>query len=170
MEKEIINKVAESGLITINPEEFYTEGERVVFDIKNYLYKELVLKEKDFREFIKTHNWAEYTGKLVAVTCSNDAIVATWAYMLIAASLQPFAKKVLFGNRETLETILFHDALLQVNPEEYRNKRIILNGCSDKPVPLSAYVALTILLQPVVKSIMYGEACSSVPVFKKGVA
>lgn len=166
MEKEIVNKVAESGLITINLEDFYPEGERVVFDMKDHLFEELLLKEKDFREFVKTNNWTKYKDKFVAITCSNDAIVASWAYMLVAASLQQYAKKIVFGNLETLETILFHDALLRINTEDYRDQRIIIKGCSDKPVPVSAYVELTFLLQPVVKSIMYGEPCSTVPVYK----
>jgi len=166
LEKEIVNKVAESGLITINLEDFYPEGERVVFDMKDHLFEELLLKEKDFREFVKTNDWTKYKTKFVAVTCSNDAIVASWAYMLVAASLQPFAKKIIFGNLEILETVLFHDALSKINPEDYRDQRIIIKGCSDKPVPVSAYVELTSLLQPVVKSIMYGEPCSTVPVYK----
>ena len=166
MEKEILNKVAESGLITINLEDFYPEGERVLFDMKDHLFEELLLKERDFREFVKTNDWSKYKDKFVAVTCSNDAIVASWAYMLVAASLQPYAKKIVFGTLETLETILFHDALLKINPETYRDHRIVIKGCSDKPVPVSAYVELTALLQPVVKSIMYGEPCSTVPVYK----
>ena len=166
MEKEIVNKVAESGLITINLEDFYPEGERVVFDMKEHLFEELLLKEKDFREFVKTNDWSKYKDKFVAITCSNDAIVASWAYMLVAGALQPFAKKIVFGNPETLETLLFHDSLLKINAEDYRDQRIIIKGCSDKPVPVSAYVELTSLLRPVVKSIMYGEPCSTVPVYK----
>ncbi|HKR07512.1 MAG TPA: DUF2480 family protein [Bacteroidia bacterium] len=166
MEKEIVNKVAESGLITINLEDFYPEGERVIFDMKDHLFEELLLKEKDFREFIKTNDWTKYTGKFVAITCSNDAIVASWAYMLVAASLQPYAKKITFGNLETMETILFHDTLLKINPEDYRDQRIVIKGCGDKPVPVSAYVELTALLKPYVKNIMYGEPCSTVPVYK----
>lgn len=166
MEEEIINRVASSGLITINLEDYYVEGERVVFDIKNYLHEELLLREKDFREFVKTNYWSVYKNKLVAITCSNDAIVATWAYMIIAAALQPFAKKIVFGNTETLETLLFVEALSKLNIEDYRDQRIVIKGCSDKPVPVSAYVELTRLLQPVAKSIMYGEPCSTVPIYK----
>jgi uncharacterized protein DUF2480 len=166
LEKEIVNKVAESGLITINLEDFYQDGERVVFDMKEHLFEELLLKEKDFREFVKTNDWSKYKDKFVAIICSNDAIVASWAYMLVAASLQPYAKKNVFGNLETLETVLFHDSLLKINTEDYRDQRIIIKGCSDKPVPVSAYVELTSLLRPVVKSIMYGEPCSTVPVYK----
>ena len=166
MEEQIVNRVASSGLITINPEDFYTDGERVVFDIKEHLYQELVLREKDFREFVKSNDWSFYKDKLVAVTCSNDAIVATWAYMLVAAALQPFAAKTVFGAMETLETVVFNEALQQLNVESYRDQRIVLKGCSNKPVPVSAYVELVRLLQPVAKGIMYGEPCSTVPVFK----
>ncbi|MEP7168595.1 MAG: DUF2480 family protein [Bacteroidota bacterium] len=162
----IINKVAESGLVTINLEDFYPEGERVIFDMKDHLFEELLLKEKDFREFVKTNNWTKYKDKFVAITCSNDAIVASWAYMIVAAALQPYAKKIIFGNLETLETVLFHDSLSKINREDYSDQRIIIKGCSDKPVPVSAYVELTSLLQPIVKSIMYGEPCSTVPVYK----
>jgi hypothetical protein len=164
---EIVNKVAESGLITINLEDFYPEGERVVFDMKDYLFEELLLKEKDFREFAKTNDWSKYKDKFVAITCSNDAIVARWAYMLVAVALQPYAKRIVFGNLETLETILFRNALSNINPEKFRDQRIVIKGCGDKPVPVSAYVELTSLLQPVVKSIMYGEPCCTVPVYKK---
>src|SRR6185295_4173459 len=137
LEGLIVNKVAESGLITINLEDFYPEGERVVFDMKDYLFEELLLKEKDFREFVKANDWTKYKNKFVAVTCSNDAIVASWAYMLVAATLQPYAKKIIFGNSETLELILFHDALLKINPEIYRDQRVVIKGCSDKPVPVA---------------------------------
>lgn len=166
MEESIINRVASSGLITVNLEDYYMEGERVTFDIKDYLFEELLLREKDFREFVKTNDWSKYQGKLVCITCSNDAIVATWAYMLVAAAMQPFAKKIVFGNQETLETVLFAQALSKLNVEDYRNQRVVIKGCGDKPVPNSAYVELTRILQPVAKSIMYGEPCSTVPVYK----
>ncbi|MEO5570490.1 MAG: DUF2480 family protein [Bacteroidia bacterium] len=166
MENEIVNKVAESGLVTINLEDFYPEGERVVFDMKDYLYEELLLREKDFREFVKKNDWSKFIDKFVAITCSNDAIVASWAYMLVASALEPHAKKILFGNLETLETVLFHDALIKIKAENYRDQRIVIKGCSDKPVPVSAYVELTALLKPFVKSIMYGEPCSAVPIYK----
>jgi hypothetical protein len=166
MEETIINRVASSGLITINLEDYYVEGERVVFDIKDYLYEELMLREKDFREFVKTNDWSVYKDKLVAITCSNDAIVATWAYMIVVAAMQPFAKKIIFGNPETLETVLFTEALSKLNLEDFRDQRVVIKGCGDKPVPNAAYVELTRLLQPVVKSIMYGEPCSTVPVYK----
>lgn len=166
MEESIINRVASSGLVTINLEDYYVEGERVVFDIKDNLYEEFLLREKDFREFVKTNDWSVYQDKLVAITCSNDAIVATWAFMIVAAAMQPFAKKIVFGTLETLDTVLFAEALSKLNIEDYKDQRVVIKGCGEKPVPNSAYVELTRILQPVVKSIMYGEPCSTVPVYK----
>jgi hypothetical protein len=166
MEK-IVNKVAESGLITIDLEDFYPEGERVLFDIKPWLFQELILKEKDFRENIKNHDWSQYQNKFVSITCTADAIVPTWAYMLIASALSPIAKKIVFGDLQKLEEEIFHDIFQKMNPEDYRDQRIIIKGCSNKEVPASAYVEFTNMLRPVVKSIMYGEACSTVPVYKR---
>lgn len=164
---EIINKVAESGIITINLEELYPKGERVLLDIKDQLFQELILREKDFREYVKNHNWAQYTGKYVGITCTADAIVPNWAYMLLAIQLQPFAKKIVFGNLELLETLLFQETLATIKPEDYKDARIVVKGCSNLPVPTAAYVELTRLLTPVAKSIMYGEPCSTVPLYKK---
>lgn len=165
--EEIVNKIQQSGLTEINLEDFYIKGERVLIDIKDNLFQGLILKEKDFREYIKTHDWTKYKDKLVAITCTADAIVPTWAYMLIAASLQPCAKKIVFGNLQVLETVAFHEALAKINTEEYKDKKIIIRGCSNLPVPESAYVELTQLLCPVAKSIMFGEACSTVPILKR---
>lgn len=167
MEKEIVNKVAESGIITINLEDFYPEGERVLFDLKPLLFEELILKEKDFRGFVKNHDWQKYKDAFVAVTCTADAIIPSWAYMLVAVSLQPFAKKIVFGNLQVLEQVLFHDGIQKINPDEFRDQRVVIKGCGDKPVPDSAFLELTALLKPVVKSIMYGEPCSTVPVYKR---
>ncbi len=164
---EIINKVAQSGIVTLDLEELYPEGERFLLDIKNQLFQGLILREKDFREFVKNENWSSYAGKYVAITCSADAIVPTWAYMLIAIQLEPFAKKVVFGNLETLETILYNEVLTKLNINDYKDARIVIKGCSRLPVPLAAYVEATRLLTPVAKSIMYGEPCSTVPLFKK---
>lgn len=166
-ETEIRNKVAESGLMEINLEDYYQKGERIVFDLKDLLYEGLILREKDFREFVKNHDWTLYKDKLVAVCCSADAIVPTWAFMLVAVNLQPYAKGFVFGDLATLETVLFTEALTSLEPEKYRDERVIIKGCSKYPVPPSAYVELTRLLRPAVKSIMYGEACSSVPLYKK---
>ncbi|MFI5164105.1 MAG: DUF2480 family protein [Bacteroidia bacterium] len=165
--EEIINKVAESGLVEINLEDFYPKGERVLIDVKENLFQGLILKEKDFREFVKNENWSKYKDKFVAITCSADAIVPIWAYMLLSTSLQPFAKKIVFGDLKTLETILFYDALSKIDAENFRDKKLIVKGCGKLPVPDSAYVELTRILTPVAKSIMYGEPCSTVPVMKK---
>ena len=167
MEKEIINRVAESGLVEINLEDFYPQGERVLIDVKENLFQGLILKEKNFREFVKNEDWKKYQNKFVAITCSADAIVPTWAYMLIATSLQPFAKKFVFGDLKTLETILFIESLSKINPEEYRDKKLVIKGCGNLPVSESAYVELARILTPVAKSIMFGEPCSTVPVMKK---
>jgi hypothetical protein len=167
MEKEIINRVAKSGIITINLEEFYPQGDRVLFDIKEHLFQGLILKEKDFREFIKNEDWSAYTDTYVALICSEDAIVPTWAYMLLATQLAPFVKKVVFGDLETLETVLYNEILNALNMEAYKEARVVIKGCGDLPVPKAAYVEITRLLLPVAKSIMYGEACSMVPLYKK---
>jgi hypothetical protein len=166
MSDEIINKVASSGLITIDLEEFYIEGERVLLDVKPLLFQELILKEKDFREFVKNEDWTKYKDKLVAITCTNDAIVPTWAYMLLSLALEPHAKKIVFGNLNDLETILFAEALSKLNPSQYKDARIVIKGCSNKPVPINAYVKLTAAIKPFAKSIMYGEPCSTVPLYK----
>ena len=166
MEKEIINKVDQSGLTDFNLEDYYPKGERVLIDVKNNLFQGLILKEKDFRDFVKNENWEKYKDKFVAITCTADAVVPTWAYMLITTSLQPFAKKTVFGDLKTLETILFLEALSKINMEDFRNKKICVKGCGNLPVPDSAYVEITRILSPVAKSIMYGEACSTVPIMK----
>lgn len=166
MSEEIINKVANSGLITIDLEELYPKGERVLFDIKPLLFHELILKEKDFREFIKEHSWSQYKDKLVAITCTADAIIPTWAYMLVSIALEPFAKKIVFGDLETLEAIAFNEALLSIVYEDYKDKRVVIKGCSNLPVCTNAYVELVRGLKPFAKSIMYGEPCSTVPLYK----
>ncbi len=167
MDNEITNKVAQSALTEFNLEEYYPQGERLLLDIKDQLFQGLILREKDFREFVKTHNWAIYQDNYVAITCTADAIVPTWAYMLLATALSPVAKSFVFGNLEVLETVLFTQALSKINPEFYQGKRIVIKGCSKVPVPASAYVELTRILRPVAQSIMYGEACSTVPLYKK---
>jgi len=164
---EIINKVAQSGLVTIDLEDLYVPGERVLFDLKSWLYEELILKEKDFREKLKSHPWEDYKDKFVAITCTADAIIPTWAFMLVAAQIKPFAKKIIFGNLQKLEEELFDEAISKINPDDYKDQKVVIKGCSKIEVPVSAYVNLTAMLRPVVKSIMYGEPCSTVPVFKK---
>ena len=165
--EEIINRVANSGLITLDLGEMYPEGERVLFDIKDLLFQGLILREKDFREFISKNDWSVYKGKYVAVTCSADAIIPDWSWMLLASALQPFAKKIVFGDLEKLETVLFDEILSSLNVEQYRDQRIVVKGCGDKPVPKTAYIEVVRKLQPLVKSIMYGEPCSTVPVYKR---
>jgi len=166
MENEIINKIANSGLITIDLETYYPKGNRVLFDIKPLLFQEFVLKEKDFREFIKSNDWSSYKDAYVALTCSNEAIVPTWAYMLITIALEGIAKKVIFGNLETLEAILFDEVITHLNAEEYTNQRLVIKGCGNLPIPKHAYVTLTSFLKPYAKSIMFGEPCSTVPLYK----
>lgn len=164
---EIINKVANSKLVVIDLEDFYPEGPRVVFDIKNWLFMELVLKEKDFREKAKNHDWSQYKGAYVALNCSSDAIVPGWAYLLLTCYLTPFAKKVVTGSLVDMENILFSEIILRKDFSIYIDLPVIIKGCSNKPVPGNAYTLLIQKLQPVAKSIFYGEACSSVPIYKK---
>ena len=166
MSNEIINKVANSGLITIDLEEFYPKGERIVFDLKPLLFQELILKEKDFREFIKNHDWKQYASKFIAITCTADAIVPTWAFMLVSIALAPYAKKIVYGDVTTLEAILFSETLQKINYADYQDKRVVVKGCGNLPVSINAYVELVKELKPFVKSIMYGEPCSTVPLYK----
>ncbi|WP_109831372.1 DUF2480 family protein [Reichenbachiella versicolor] len=167
MQGEIKNKVAESSLITFDLERYYNHSKRVQIDIKDNLYQGFVLREKDFREFVKTTDWTQYQGQNVAIYCSEDAIVPTWAYMLLSSALTPYANKVVFGDLSHLENALFQDALMKIDLEEFKDGRVIIKGCGNYPVPEFAYVEITRLLQPVVKSLMYGEACSAVPLYKK---
>lgn len=167
IQENIVNKVAASGLITLNLENYYHQGERVVYDIKENLFHGLMLREKDFREFIKEHDWTVYSGKNIAIICSADAIVPTWAYMLLANKMKPFAHEVVFGDLEVLETVLFSKALAKIDLSVYKDERVVIKGCGDINVPVAAYVEMTNLLTPIVKSIMYGEPCSTVPIFKR---
>ena len=167
IQENFVNKVAASGLITFNLEDYLNQGERVVYDIKDNLFHGLMLREKDFREFIKTHDWAAYTGKNVAITCSADAIVPTWAYMLLANKMKPYANEVVFGSLETLEAVLFTKALAKIDLNAFAGERVVVKGCADIDLPVAAYVEITNLLTPVVKSIMYGEPCSTVPIYKR---
>ncbi len=164
--EEIVNKVSRSGIVTIDLEEFFVPGERVLFDIKPHLFQELILKEKDFRDFVKSNDWSVYQDKLVGIICSADAIVPTWAYMLVAMAMEPFARRVFFANLSEMENLLFTEKLSSLQAENYRDARVVVKGCSDKPVPVNAYVQLAALLKPVAKSIMYGEPCSTVPLYK----
>jgi hypothetical protein len=167
IQENIINKVAQSGLVTLDPAQFYAPGERVVYDIKDNLFHGLMLREKDFREFVKTHDWTQYQDKNIAITCTADAIVPAWAYMLLANRLAPYARHVVFGNAEVLETVLFVKEVAALDVEQYRDQRVVIKGCGDIPVPVSAYVELTQKLTPVAKSLMFGEPCSTVPIYKR---
>jgi len=164
---EIVNKVAQSGLVTIDLGELYPTGTRTVIDIQDQLFQGLILREKDFREFVKQHDWTQYQDHYVAVMCSTDAIIPDWAWMLLASSLQPYAKQVVFGDEEKLNTIIMHEIVQQLNIAEYKDARVVIKGCGDKPVPKTAYLELTYRLRPIVKSIMYGEPCSTVPIYKQ---
>lgn len=165
--EEIINRVAQSPLVTFDLEEHYHQGDRVLLDIKNWLYKEMILKEKDFRSYVKDHDWSDYQNKNVALTCSADAIVPTWAYMLIATKLSPFANMVVYGDLNSLEQALYQSALGEIDLKQFENAKVVIKGCGNLPVPPSAYVEITRLLTPVATSIMYGEPCSTVPLYKR---
>lgn len=166
MAEEIINRVTNSKLVTLDLEDFYPEGARVVFDIKDWLFQEIILKEKDFRAFVNNHNWNQYQGNYVALTCSSEAIIPSWAYLLLATKLSPFVKKIVVGNLETLESLVFEEVINSISLEEYKGKPIIIKGCTNKPIPASAYTLLIQKIQPVAKTIMFGEACSTVPLYK----
>ena len=167
MGEEIVNKVAKSGLVTLDLGELAPKGERADFDLASHLWQGLVLKEKDFREMVKTNDWSQYQDKYVAVFCSADAILQDWAFMLVVSALQPFARRVVVGTPETMETVLFTEAIQAVNPEEYRDARIVVKGCGDFKIPSAAFAEVVNHLQPHVRSIMYGEPCSTVPVYKR---
>lgn len=166
-DKPLINRVANSGLITINLEDFFPQEEIAHFDLKDYLFKELILKEKDFRASLKEHNWEQYQGKNLLVYCSTDAIIPVWAFMLVSAYASPFANQIFQGDEKEFYKTSFSKQLDQLDPSQYEQERIIIKGCSNKPVPVSAYVDLTKKLQPFAQSIMYGEPCSTVPIFKR---
>ncbi len=166
MTEEIINRVSQSKLITFDLEEYYPDGVRMHLDIKDWLHEEMVLREKEFRNFVELHPWQNYQGAFVAISCSTDAIVPAWAYMLISTRLQPFARQVVAGSLQDLETILYQQILEKLDLTEYTGKPVIIKGCSKKPVPLSAYLKAAFELRKVAGSIMYGEACSSVPLYK----
>lgn len=166
MEQEIVNKVAQSQLTTLNPFDFL-QYDIQVFDLKDFLFMEMILKEKEFRSALKDYDWTGFSGKYVTVDCTSEAIIPRWAYMLVAAYLQPFAQAVFSGNKEMAIRQLFLKTIENNDWAEYKDKRIILKGCSDASIPEYAYLELTRVLMPYAKSIMYGEACSSVPVFKR---
>lgn len=166
-EEPILNRVAQSKLITFNLEDYYPEGKRVLLDIKHWLHEGFILREKEFRNQVAEHDWAQYKDAYVALHCSSDAIIPGWAYMLLTTQLQPYARRILQGDLEQLETSIYQSVIEQLDVSEFENRLVIIKGCSNQPVPSNAYLLITQKLQPIVKSLMYGEACSSVPLFKK---
>ncbi|MFD1293074.1 DUF2480 family protein [Lutibacter holmesii] len=166
MPTEIVNRVANSQLQTIDLEDYYPAGPRSVIDIKQWLFHELVLKETEFREHLNKHDWSQYQNHFIALTCSSDAIIPSWAYMLISTFLAPYSKTIVVGNLIELETAIFQNIISNLNIEAFINKPVIIKGCANKPIPPTAYIQLIQKLQPQVKSIMFGEACSTVPLFK----
>lgn len=167
MNEVFVNKVAESGLISFDLEEYYPKGEIKTFDLKGYLFMELILKEKDFRAALQTTDWQPYANAHVAITCTADAIIPVWAYMLVASYLQPVAASVVFGDEKKLISTLLLKNLASVKGEDFTDKRVVVKGCGEVAVPQEAYVEITNKLRPYVKSIMYGEPCSTVPIYKK---
>ena len=167
MPEEIINKISQSELLTLDPEQFYPKENIRIFDLKPFLFMELILKEKDFRAALQDKDWSLFSQALVGVYCSADAVIPVWAYMLVASYLQPFARAVFLGDEKTVLQQWITDRIRELNLEDYRDKRIVIKGCGDKGIGDFAYLELTKLLRPVAKSIMYGEPCSTVPIFKK---
>jgi hypothetical protein len=167
MSETFVNKVAESGLISLDLETYFPKDEIKVFDLKEYLFMGLILKEKDFRAALQTTDWESFRDAQVAITCSADAVIPMWAYMLVASYLEPVAAGFVFGDEEKLKQTLLLKNLEAINGEEYKDQRVVVKGCGDIAIPESAYVEITRKLRPHVKSIMYGEPCSTVPIFKR---
>ena len=168
MEGEIVNRVSKSPLVTLDLEEYYPKGERCGIDLSQWLEEGLILREKGFRDALEAHDWEAYRDTYVYLFCSTDAIVPAWAFMLISAHLQGIACDVVVGSRELLETVVFSKSLEALDPEAYRDRPVIIKGCSNLPVPPSAYLWALQEVQNVARSVMYGEACSAVPIYKKG--
>lgn len=164
---ELVNRVAQSGLVTIDLEQYLPEGEIVGFDLKEYLFMGMILKEKDFREALKTHDWPQYAGKNVAVFCSADAIIPMWAYMLVATYAAPFAQDIAQCAPEQMKEISVLKKIAALDTAPFEGERIVIKGCGDQPIPPAAYIEITRRLQPIAASIMFGEPCSTVPVYKK---
>lgn len=167
MAEEIVNRVANSKLKVIDLEDYYPEGNRVAFDIKDWLLEGLVLREKEFRQYVSEHNWSQYQDSYVALYCSTDAIVPDWAYMLISVQLEDISKLTVIGSLEHLESILYASIISEMDVSIYQDMPVIIKGCSNKPVPSNALVLLSQKLKPIARSIMFGEACSSVPIYKR---
>ncbi|MDR3713457.1 MAG: DUF2480 family protein [Puia sp.] len=167
MSEEILNKVAQSAIVSIDLEDYYPRQETVLFDLKPYLFMEQILREKDFRASLQTIDWSSYQDKIVAVTCTVDAIIPAWAFMLIASYLQPIATAVVMGDERTALQRTFLDRIASIDAAAFTDKRVVVKGCGDLDIGSVAYMEITKLLRPVVKSIMYGEPCSTVPVYKR---
>ncbi len=166
MAEEIINKVSQSALLTLDLEQFYPKEKISLFDLKPFLFMELILKEKDFRAALLTTDWTIYKDEIVGIYCSADAVIPVWAYMLVTSYLQPYAKEVIMGDEAMVLRQVITDRIQAINTSDYKDKRVVVKGCGDKPIGDFAFLEITKLLRPVVKSIMYGEPCSTVPVFK----
>jgi len=162
----IVNKVAESGLVTLDLAPFLKDCEVTVFDLKPFLFREMILREKDYRTALTEVDWTTYQHLNVTITCSADAIIPVWAYMLAASCLQPVARSVYLGTASEMEKFLLFESIKRIDESEYAGKRVVIKGCGDLPIPDAAYVAITEKLRPVVRSLMYGEPCSTVPVYK----
>ena len=167
MSQEIINRVATSKLISLNLEDLIPGGERVQYDLKENLYEGFILREKEFRAFIKENDWSEYKDKHVAIYCSTDAIIPRWAYMLLTSRIAPYAGTIVYGDLTKLEDELLIQAVRNINPHDYEDKKVVIKGCGEKEISEAVYMEITSLLLPVASSIMYGEPCSTVPVYKK---
>ncbi len=163
---EILNRIKNSKLVNVDLEDFYPIGKRVAFDIKDWLFEGTVLKEKEFRAHVENHDWSQYQDAFVALHCSTDAIIPSWAYLLLTVKLSPFTNRIVVGDFKTIETVLFNEIISNLDLELFRNKHVLIKGCSEKPIPDSAYVQLAQRLVNVATSVMYGEACSNVPLFK----
>ena len=164
--EEIANRVANSALEVFDLEDYYPKGIRSQIDISLWLLEGLLLKEKDFRLHLQQHDWSQYQNQYIAINCSTDAIVPTWASILVAIQLAPYAQKIVNGTIEDLDSVLYEELLAKIDYSAYENKAVIIKGCSKKPVPMRAYILAAHYLQPFARSIMYGEACSAVPLFK----
>lgn len=164
---DIVNRVAQSALVTLDLEDYYPVGPRKTLDIKDWLFEGIILKEKEFRQFVAEHNWSQYEGAYVAIGCSTEAIVPGWAYMLISSRISPYSKSVVKGDLEDLETAIFQKVIADLDVSQFRDKPVIIKGCTNKPIPENAYLWATEKIQKLAKSVMYGEACSSVPIYKR---
>jgi Protein of unknown function (DUF2480) len=166
MEEEIINKVSQSALLTLDPEQFFPKEKISIFDLRPFLFMDLILKEKDFRAALTTIDWTVYKDEIVGVFCSADVVIPVWAYMLVTSYLQPHAREVIMGNEAAVLRQVITSRIQAINPEDYRDKRIVVKGCGDRSMGEFAYLEITKILRPLVKSIMYGEPCSTVPIYK----